>query len=127
MSTPPILHAMAQNSKYELEKVWKLKDGRGNFKALQVEKRGGMYLIPGCAIQADLSGSSWNTIAQLPDDVPKPVNNISSLVLSIYPGASFSVDPGFVTSDGKVVIAPIKSGSAIFYFPALFWFEDDCQ
>ena len=125
---PPLIHAMATNSKYEVEKTWQFIEPSGGFKGLRIEKRGGMYRIPGsCLVSFDMKTAGARIVATLPSDVPKPKEGCLTVGVAIFTnGVRYSYQM-LVNNLGQIVIITNSGGVASFYFPDIVWYADECE
>lgn len=127
MTTPPLIHAMSTNSKYEVEKTWQLIEPKNGFKGLRIEKRGDQYRIPGsCLVDFDMSNSGARIVANLPSDVPKPKEGCVTVGLSIFKNNVRYSYQMLVNYHGQIVIITNSGGIANFYFPDIVWYADEC-
>lgn len=128
MTTPPLIHAVAQNAKHEIEKTWQLVPGNKFFSGIQIQKRGDMYRIPGtCLPDLDMKAAAPLTVTALPDDMPKPLKNIVSLGIAIYKNNVSYANPIMINANNQIVIFSKSGGIANFYFPDIVWYADECQ
>lgn len=125
---PPLIHAMASNSKYEVEKTWQLIEPSSGFKGLRIEKRGDMYRIPGsCLIKFDMRKVGAREVAQLPEGVPSPTYATPVIGVSNFNNGVIYPYPMWVTDDRRIIIYTNSGGVANFYFPDIVWYADECE
>lgn len=119
---------MSTNSKYEVEKTWQLIEPSGGFKGLRVEKRGGMYRIPGsCLVGFDMQRPGNREVAKLPAEVPCPKYASPTVGLATFNNGVRYSYAMWVTDDRRIIIATNSGGIANFYFPDIVWYSDECE
>lgn len=128
MTTPPLIHAMSTNSKYEVEKTWQLIEPDSGFKGVRIEKRGDQYRIPGsCLVGFDMQRGGLREVVKLPSDVPCPKYVAPTVGLAIFNNGVRYSYAMWVNDKKTLVIATNSGGKANFYFPDIVWYSDECE
>ncbi|PMB89287.1 hypothetical protein CJ240_05840 [Varibaculum cambriense] len=124
----PIIHAVAENTSHQLDQSWQLIAPASGFKGLRIEKRGGMWRIPGsCLVNFNMQKSGARIVASLPPGVSVPREGVATTGLAIFKNGVRYVYQMLVNYLGQIVIMTNSGGIANFYFSDLIWFEDECK
>lgn len=123
MGSHPIIHA----SVLPVTKSWQLIPPNSGFSGLRVEQRENLYRIPGsCLVNFDMQRSGLRQVAKLPEGVPSPTYAAPVIGLALFTNGVRYCYPMWV-NEGKILISTNSGGKANFYFPDLYWFEDECK